>query len=314
MIREFRPADTPALVRLLTAEFPREEAILGSNPQGFFRVVRRVYRWDSRLVLGLLRLCRKPVYLFFVVDDGGRMVATTMLTFPGPSVYISAVATDPSVRRRGLASSLLQHSQEVARRLGRKYLVLDVLADNAPARSLYEGRLGYRPLREVAFVVRERPAEFGPDARPLPAGVRPYAKADEKPLVAIASAQLPSEVARVLPRRVSGLARDRFEGRIFESQSVAFVVDRGQGPEAGIRATTIPETQAAHFSDPIVAPTADPERVGAMVRAAGAWCAARGAVRVAGQVPLANVTGRAALDREGFHSALSLWTLYRPIA
>lgn len=313
MIRDFRPADAPVLVDFLTTQFPAEEAILGSHPDRFFRVVRRVYRWDSRLLLGLARLFGRPLYRFFVVDEGGRAVATTMLSFPGPSVYISMVATDPSVRRRGFARALLLRSQDLARRMGRKYLVLDVLADNAPARALYEGRLGYGPLRETSFVVRDHVADFGGERSVLPAGVRRYQRSDEAALLAIARAQTPPEVARVLPRKMTGLAGSRLEERLFEAETAAWVVDRGRGPEAGIGTVRSPGTDAAHFSDPIVAPTADPGLVGEMIHAAGGWCAARRAERMAGHVPLANVTGRAALEKEGFHAALSVWTLYRSV-
>jgi len=314
MIRDFRPADTPVLVHFLTTQFPAEEAILGSHPDRFFHVVKRVYRWDSRLLIGLARVFGKPLYKFLVVAENGRAVATTLLSFPGHSVYISMVATDPTVRRRGFARALLLRTQEIATKMGRQFLVLDVLSDNTPARTLYEGRLGYRPLREVAFVVRDRAAEFGNEKDPLPPGVRRYRKSDEAPLLAIARSQTPSEVARVLPRKTTGLAGSRLEERLFEAQSAAWVVDRGSGAEAGIGAVRSPDTDAAHFSDPIVATTADAALVREMVRAAGAWCASHGATRIAGQVPLANVTGAAALEREGFHAALSVWTLYRPVA
>jgi ribosomal protein S18 acetylase RimI-like enzyme len=313
MIRDFRPSDTPTLVDFLTTQFPAEEAIIGSHPERFFEITRRVYRWDSRLILGLLRLLGKPVYRFLVVDEGGRAVATTILTFPGPAVYISMVATDPKVRRRGLATSLLRRTQEVAQRMGRQYLVLDVLSDNAPARALYEGRLGYGALREAAYLVHDRPSDFAGGSAALPAGIRRYRRSDESALVTIARRQTPSEVERVLPRKVSGLAGSRIEARLFRTESVAWVVDRGQGPEAGMGVSWSPDVDAAHFADPIVSPTADPATVRELVRTAGAWCAARGALRIAGQVPVANGPGRSALEREGFHGALSLWTLYRTV-
>ena len=314
MIRDFRPSDTPTLVRFLTTEFPSEESILGSHPDRFFKVVRRVYRWDSRLLIGLLRLFRRPVFRLLVVDQDGAAVATTLLTFPGPSVFISMVATDPATRRRGYARSLLERSREVARGLGRQYLVLDVLTDNAPARALYEGKLGYVPLRETAFVVHDRPTDFGPERSSLPPGSGLYAKSDEPALLAIVRGQMPAEVARVLPRKTTGLGGGGIEQRIFPAERATWVVDRGNGAEAAILAIRPQDTDAAHVSDPIVAATADPALVAEMVRAAGAWCAARKALRIATEVPVSNVTGRAALDKEGFHGALSLWTLYRPVA
>jgi ribosomal protein S18 acetylase RimI-like enzyme len=314
VIRDFRPSDGPQLISFLTTQFPAEEAIMGSHPDRFYKVVKRVYRWDSRFLLGLLRLFRKPVFRLLVVDEGGRAAATTLLTFPGPSVYISMVATDPTMRRRGFARSLLLRSQEIARGLGRQFLVLDVLTDNAPARALYEGGLDYQPLREVSFMVHDRPADFGPAPDPLPPGIRPYQKSDEAALLAIVRSQTPPEVARVLPRKTTGFRGSGLEERLFEADRASWVVDRGSGPEAGLLVIRSPDADAAHLSDPIVSGTADPALVRAMIRAAGAWCAARNAPRIAAHVPRANRTGRTALEGEGFHDALSLWTLYRPVA
>ncbi len=314
MIRDFRLSDSGQMIALLTTQFPAEEAIMGSHPDRFLKVVQRVYRWDSRLLIGLLRVFGKPLFRLLVVDEGGRAVSTTLLTFPGPSVYLSMVATDPSARRRGFARSLLVRAQEIAQRMGRQYMVLDVLTDNTPARALYEGRLEYKPLREVSFMVHDRPAEFGPERTPPPAGVRTYRRSDEAGLLEIVKNQVPHEVARVLPRKTTGFRGSGLEERLFEAERVTWVVDRGSGPEAALNCIRSPDSDAAHLSDPIVSATADPELVHEMVRAAGAWCAARKAVRIATQVPVANITGHAALAREGFHDALSLWTLYRPVA
>jgi ribosomal protein S18 acetylase RimI-like enzyme len=315
MIRDFRPTDAAVFAELLKNQFPEEEAIMGSHPEMVSKIVRRVYRWDTRLILGLARAFRRPVFRFLVYDEGGRLVGTTMLTFPGrESVYISMVATDPSVRRRGFARALLQRAQEFARKLGRQYLVLDVLAHNTPARALYEGRLGYRPLEEKVMLVRENVAEFGAERSPLPTGVRLYRRSDDPALLAIARARIPPEVARVLPRKTTGLSASRLDQRILGGESRAWVVDRGHGPEAGIGASCTPYADAAYITDPIVSPSADPALVAEMIRVAGSWSATRKAQRLAGHIPVSNEVGRAALEKEGFHAALSVWTLYRPVA
>ncbi len=314
MIRNFRPADTAGVAHLLSSQFPAEERLLGMRPEIVFRVVKRVYRWDTRILLGLLRLVGKPVFRFLIADEGGRVVGTTLLSFPGRSVYISSVATDPSVRRRGFARALLEETRRIAQRAGRQYLVLDVLTENTPARTLYEGRLGYVPLREVHYFARDHLAEFGPERTALPAGIRAYRKSDEKPLLALATAEIPAEVLKVLPRRTTGLAPDGFDQKIFETESAAWVVDRGHGVEAAIGASRNPSMDAAHVAGPIVGPNADPALVRELVRVAGAWCGARGAVRVVVSVPVYETRTRAAIEPEGFHPAEALWTLYRPVA
>jgi len=101
MIREFRRADANAVVGFLTSQFPAEEALMGSRPERFFKVIERVSRWDLRLAFALLRLGGKRMFQFLVYEDDGRLVGTTLLTFPAHSVYLSMVVIDPTVRRRG---------------------------------------------------------------------------------------------------------------------------------------------------------------------------------------------------------------------
>lgn len=314
MIRDFQTRDASAMVGLLTTQFPEEEALLGTRPEAFFRVVRRVSRWDARIAFGFLRLIGRPVFRLLIFEEDGHLVGTTLLTFPAHSVYLSMVVVDPTARRRGHARSLLERAAEIAQRMHRRYLVLDVLANNTPARTLYEQRLGYRPLREAAFMVREHPEEVGAERTALPSGVRRFDPQDNDTLVAIARRQTPSEVQEVLPVPAHLLGGTRQTDRIFESETSAWVVDRGSGPEAMAVATWAPGREAAHLNDPIVAESADPALVAELLRTAVAWCGARRALRIMTSVPRYNTRGRAALEREGFHDALSTWTLYRPVA
>jgi ribosomal protein S18 acetylase RimI-like enzyme len=314
MIRDFKPTDAAAMVGLLTTQFPEEEAILGTRPEAFFKVIRRVTRWDARLVFGLMRLVRRPLFRMLVYDEGGRVVGTTLLSFPGPSVYLSMVVVDPAVRRRGYAKALLARAAEIARGLNRRYLVLDVLANNAPARALYEQQLGYRPLREVAFLVRDHLEEEGPERTSLPPGVRGYARTDDPAVVAVARAQVPADVQEVLPIHDHPLASARQTSRLFESETGAWVLDRGRGAEGLVAVTFTPGQEAAHMTDLVVAPGADPAAAAEMVRVGVAWAGRRGSKRVLATAPRYNLLGRAALEAAGFHDALSTWTLYRPVA
>ncbi|HLM91968.1 MAG TPA: GNAT family N-acetyltransferase [Thermoplasmata archaeon] len=313
MIREFRRADANAVVGFLTSQFPAEEALMGSRPERFFKVIERVSRWDLRLAFALLRLGGKRMFQFLVYEDDGRLVGTTLLTFPAHSVYLSMVVIDPTVRRRGYAKALLEQARATAHRMHRRFMVLDVLADNAPARALYEGKLGYRPLRETTFMSREKPADVGPEPATLPVGIRPFRKSDNASLVAIARRHVPPDVETVLPVPKQLMGGTRTGNRIMGSESAAWVVDRGAGPEALIVATSAPDAEAGHLSDPIVSETTDPALARALLRTALAWIGARGQVRALSSVPRYNATARTALEAEGFHDALSVWTLYRPV-
>ena len=310
MIRDLRRADAPRVFELLTTQFPREEAILGSRPEGFERIVRRILRWDTRFVVRLARLFGRPIYRFFVVEEDRRVVATTLLTFLERSAYVSHVVVEPAYRRRGYARALLERARETTGAVGRSFLALDVLAENAPARALYE-RTGYRPLRESAFLVRE-------PGTPRPAGPRPAVRAFRAPdapaLAEVARRSVPPEVQQVLPVRAAALLSSGAVNRILESEMASWVVDRGQGPEAYLAAVASPATDAGFCSDPIVGEGVEPRDATALVGTAVGWLAAHGAPRVVTQVPKSNARGRAALEGEGFHEALALWTLYRRVA
>jgi ribosomal protein S18 acetylase RimI-like enzyme len=72
---------------------------------------------------------------------------------PEAALYVDALATDPSLRRRGAARALLAEAERQAREHGLPAIALDTSLDNRPARALYLSQ-GYD---EVAY----RPASRG---------------------------------------------------------------------------------------------------------------------------------------------------------
>jgi ribosomal protein S18 acetylase RimI-like enzyme len=113
------------------AAFPVEEAVPRSR--AFLRLALRragVWRWPAALRLYWL---------------GGRASPSP----PPAAFYIDALATDPSMRRRGLARALLDEADRQARTRGLPSVALDTTLDNRPARSLYLSagfeEVAYRP-------------------------------------------------------------------------------------------------------------------------------------------------------------------------
>lgn len=315
MLREFRADDAQGLFQSRTHEsllheFPEEEAILGIRPEGFERIVRRIYRWDVRFLLGALRLFGRSPFRFFVVVDGGRIVGTTLLTFPPAAGYVSMVVVDAAFRGRGHARRLIEAARAATARRRRPYVVLDVLESNGPARRLYEGS-GYRTLRSNEYLVHDTPATFR-DAGPEPAGIRRFQRSDIAPLVAIGQRSRPPEVARVLPITAGTLVGSGWVEELLASESSSWVVDRGRGPEAFLIATLSPATSAAMMSAPVAAPSTDPATLTALVRAGAHWLAERSPPRIVIMVPEEARGVRAALEGVGFRPALSILTLYRP--
>jgi ribosomal protein S18 acetylase RimI-like enzyme len=310
MIRDVRAADAPDLLRFMRDYFPEEQAILGFQPDGFYKVVARVFRWDLRFVLWLLRLFGRRVFRFMVVEEDGHVVATTLLTFPPRAGYISSVAVDSTYRRRGIAKALLEEARVTTQKVGRPYVALDVLDKNAPARALYDA-LGYRSLRELRMMLCEA---TGPvPSEPVP-GMRAFTKHDTRALVGLAQHATPAEVAEVLPVTGAQFQTSGAVNRALTSESAQWVIDRGHGPEAYIDASRSPAMAAANVGAPILAESVDPATAAALVRAAVSWCTQRGARRIVCQVPLANARAKAALESGGFHEAISVWTLYRTVA
>lgn len=310
MIRDLRKSDAPRVLELLKAGFPEEERLSGTTPEGFHRIVRRVFRWDVQLVLRLLRSFGRPVFRFLVVEEDGRVVATTLLSFPERAGYVSTVTVDAAYRRRGFARALLERAQEVARSAGRKYVVLDVLEQNLPARTLYE-RIGYRPLATGDFWFYDGAPTGAP---PTSAEIRPFRSSDTKRLLEIAGRAVPPDVQEVLPVRASALKGSGFVDRIFESTTAAWVVDRGHGAEAYLGASVGPTAESAYCSEPIVGDGAGADAAAALVRTAVVWCAGHGFPRIITHARTTNERGRAGLLAGGFRAALQSATLYRPVA
>jgi len=311
MLREIRRADVDSVLGFLQTEFPEENAILGIRREGFEKIVHRLFRWDLRFVLALLRLVGRSPFRFFVIADGDRIVGTTLVSFPPRAGYLSSVVVDRAYRRRGYARRLLEAARAAAARRDRPFVALDVLEGNAPARQLYASA-GYRTLRSVSYLVLDVGSPAGPT--PSAAAVRPFRPADARPLAEIAQRTAPPEVAEVLPVRPKELVGSGLVERMLASESSSWVIDRGRGPEAYLTAVVTPATESAHLSAPIVAESVDPEVAVALVRTAVAWVAARRAPRIVVMVPDHATRGRAALTEVGFRHALGILTLYRPTA
>ncbi len=118
----------------------------------------------------------------FVWEDGGRIVGNVTL-FPAPfpaelgRVFVVAnVAVHPDYRRRGLARRLMVASMDAIRQGGGTAAILQVDADNEPARQLYL-RLGYRSERVWHTWYRSsrqaapHPLAGGPPIVPRPAAL-----------------------------------------------------------------------------------------------------------------------------------------------
>jgi ribosomal protein S18 acetylase RimI-like enzyme len=313
MLRDLRRADGRQFFELLEAGFPEESAVLGNRPEEFEKVFRRVFRWDVRLMLVLMKGFGRPIVRALVVEADGRVVATSLVTFPARAAYVSSVVVDVAYRRRGYARRMLEEAYRTAQRSRRKHIVLDVLDSNTGARALYDS-LGYRPLRQRSEVLHDSVERFaatapGPEHR----SIRPVHRSDVPHLVELARRQTPPEVEAVLPTGKGRFVESRFVNRILVSEEAAWVVDRGHGPEAHVAAMVSRAMVAAHVGAPVIGESVDDRLAAELVSTAGAWCAARQVPRMMSMVAVDDLRGRAALEAAGFRHARTLWTLCRPV-
>ena len=97
--------------------------------------------------------------------------------------------------------------------------------------------------------------------------------------------------------------------RALDSKSEAWVVDRGSGPVAWVRASVSPAMDAGHLTAPVIGPTADPADVRALLARALEWNRSEGASRVVVELWDENLPGQAALRGAGFEVAYGIRTL-----
>lgn len=311
MLRDLRARDIPQLFPLLDRHFPEEQRLLGWRPTVFNDVIRDLYRWHIQLVVRLAAAFGRPIYRCFVVEVDDHLAATTLLTYAPRAGYVSTVMVDDPYRRRGLARQLLEAAAAETRRRDRRYLVLDVLESNAPARRLYE-TAGFRLLRRQEY----RSLEYGPaDGVPGPASevVRGWQRADRKPIVALAQQSVPPDVAEVLPVDTAQLFVRRAIVAGLRSEAELWVAPQAPPPLGFVRATTSEVMESANLTCPILAPSLDDRLADQLIATAVAWTKGRGARRMLCEVPDTNARARAVLARAGFTVPFATLTLVRDL-
>jgi ribosomal protein S18 acetylase RimI-like enzyme len=124
-------AELDGAVVAAMAAFPVDEAVARSA--AFLGLALRVappWRWPQALLL---------------YWAGGRAAPSP----PSPALYVDALATDPSCRRRGAASALLAEAERQAHARGLPAVALDTTVGNREARALYRSagfeEVAYRP-------------------------------------------------------------------------------------------------------------------------------------------------------------------------
>jgi ribosomal protein S18 acetylase RimI-like enzyme len=298
-IREYRKGDGAGIADLWRRNPSDEYPLLGFSPDAVGAVLRRVEGPGVRFLLWLLRLFGRPIFILLIVDLGGRVVGTTLLSFSPETAYASGVVVDASVRRQGWARALMRTCDTLARKYHRSSVTLDVLSQNDPAIRLYE-RAGYQPLRDQLWLVRD----FGPDA-PLPApsgsaAIRSVRPSDGSVLAELDNALMPPAVRAIAPRHARDFRPGGVAQRFLESESRSWVVEYEGRPSGYLQATVSRVMEAANLSSPLFgADTPDPIARDLLLTALH-WTESHQAPRVLVQVPEHQWRRRPLLDALGF--------------
>lgn len=129
----------------LGAQAPDPEAeILPVLDEKFLAVAQRLQGYDAASMAAmksLLAVFKVPA-CGVVLTRNGEAVASAIMAVATGIVITGNVVTDPTHRRQGLASAMMRTGLAWARGEGARFAALNVQADNAAAKALYQS-LGY---------------------------------------------------------------------------------------------------------------------------------------------------------------------------
>jgi GNAT superfamily N-acetyltransferase len=125
-----------------------------------------------------------------VLTDAGEPAAFSFLALRGEAGWIGGMGTAPAHRRQGLGEAALRAALEAAGDRGAASVRLEVIAENDPARTLYE-KLGFDYERELVVWTLDSAPDSSPRAEPADpteaaawiaanrSGQEPWQRADE---------------------------------------------------------------------------------------------------------------------------------------
>lgn len=308
-VRAFRRSDGPQYARWLMEEFPQERDTVGYTAASLEALIARAYAPGIQFLLRFLRLFRVPIFDLYLAEIGGHAAGTAFLGYGKRAGYVASVVTEPRFRGRGVASALLARAHHDLWRFGRRFVVLEVLLDNAGARRLYR-KMGYAPVRTLQTYLG--PARSDPGSGQTPR-IRALRTTDVGPLSVIATELTPPAVREAQPigkptfTQATGWAA--FEGK----GSAAWVVESGGAPAGFFRTTFGALSPVGHLSTPLFGPQLSAEERGGAIRFALATLGRQGARKVVCEVPDDHAAARQAIETEGFRPAYGSEMLRRTL-
>lgn len=162
--------------------------------------MRRAARWTSWLGwLSGVMWQRVGLAPGFVWEEEGRVVGNVSLrrAMGYQGYFIGNVAVHPRWRRRGIATALMRQALREAFRRDAHWVGLEVRAENAAARHLYD-RLGFREVGRTTQLLRPRRAANALPRRPAEIDLRRARHQDQEALYALLALTIPAPQRTVL--------------------------------------------------------------------------------------------------------------------
>jgi diamine N-acetyltransferase len=175
IVRDARSEDAPDIAAIGRLAVPRTYAGLIDDQSVMSAIVEQSYAVDAVREC-VDRCARAPDAQFLVAEQGGRIVGFLHYDSEGRDPELHRIYVDPSRKRRGIGSALLE---ELHARLepGASY-VLMVVAANRAAVSFYErhGLVEAANVNGVAYMHEHMGVEFSPATPEVPALILRFTK------------------------------------------------------------------------------------------------------------------------------------------
>ena len=311
-IRDCKRTDRDFLVRLVPQDSDPIPAFLGISSNDIARGTEKVFGFPAWWVLTFTRWLRAPVARLLVAEDGGEPVGFVSVAFQRGHGLIGTLITDPSHRRKGIGSALMEAAEAATRARGDRVAVLEVNQDNEGARSLYQRR-GYRLLFVNHWFegsLSDQPARLG--AGPWVA--RPATRGDLRQVRSFRRRSLPPSLVEILPpssEDPGGI--DRF-ARSKRGERHAWCLGPPEAPSGLVLAYTSPQGGLSFLSCPYVDSSTSEAQQDALLEAALDWLRSKKATRTVSALPSYSTRATAAVRRVGLVERLRSEFLFRELA
>jgi GNAT superfamily N-acetyltransferase len=308
--REALRTDRDSFLEVIVGSYGPFEHLIGLDAQGMDEIAA-VFRPFVWAVLRLLKWFGRPPVRILVAAESGQIVGSTILIPAQSYGYIVGVATRPSHRRQGIAGHLVERAEELTRKGGRRWAVLDVEAENAPARALYQAR-GYETIQTAVWL---RSAD--------PRGITASRSSREQPRVvgraarsAVAEGcrrQIPPAFAAIVPPAARYLTHLE---RLVQLPGVAqrtWAVGPSGAPLACLSAYWRNSRSPGVLFFPVADPRSSAEPFTALAQSGIAWLREKGSPYFVAAVPDTASAVLPVLEELGFRPALTTLTMGLPL-